>query len=136
MPETPGAFENAGNKLILDGSHFALSTTLLDIGDPLQIGANTQLNEMTAEGWFCAGAPPAAGTEALLMGKSDFFEIVLTSNANLLLRITPRVGQPVTLGPAPFSLGQWHHVAAVDCRKESAPVSIWPSMERPSPRSI
>lgn len=109
----PGAFENAGNKLILDGSHFALSTTLLDIGDPLQIGANTQLNEMTAEGWFFAGAPPAAGTEALLMRKSDFFEIVLTSNADLLLRITPRVGQPVTLGPAPFSIGQWHHVAAV-----------------------
>lgn len=109
----PGAFENAGNKLILDGSHFALSTTLLDIGDPLQTGANTQLNEMTAEGWFFAGALPAAGTEALLMGKSDFFEIVLTSNGDLLLRITPRVGQPVTLGPAPFSIGQWHHVAAV-----------------------
>ncbi|WDT74782.1 MAG: hypothetical protein MPW16_16145 [Candidatus Manganitrophus sp.] len=110
----PGAFENAGNKLILDGSHFALSTTVLDIGDPPSpIGPNTQLNEMTAEGWFFAGALPTAGTEALLMRKSDFFEIVLTSNADLLLRITPRVGQPVTLGPAPFSIGQWHHVAAV-----------------------
>ncbi|NKE70898.1 kelch repeat-containing protein [Candidatus Manganitrophus noduliformans] len=114
----PGAFENAGNKLILDGSHFALSTTVLDIGDPLQIGANTQLNEMTAEGWFFAGALPAGGTEALLMRKSDFFEIVLTSNADLLLRITmldrtTRVEQTVTLGPAPFSIGQWHHIAAV-----------------------
>lgn len=109
----PGPFENAGNKLILDGSHFALSTTVLDIGDPLQIGPNTQLNEMTAEGWFFAAALPAAGTEALLMRKMDFFEIVLTSTADLLFRITTRDRQIITLGPVPFSIGRWHHIAAV-----------------------
>lgn len=114
----PGAFENAGNKLILDGSHFALSTTVLDIGDPPDIGdkltvaPNTQLNEMTAEGWFFAAALPAAGTEALLMRKKDFFELVLTSNADLLLRITTRDEQIVTLA-APFSIGRWNHIAAV-----------------------
>jgi len=114
----PGPFENAGNKLILDGSHFALSTTVLEIGDPAQIGPNTQLNEMTAEGWFFAAALPAAGSEALLMRKLDFFELVITSTSDLLLRMTlldrtTRVKQIVTLGPVPFSLGRWHHIAAV-----------------------
>src|SRR5579884_2702395 len=107
----PGPFPDSGNKLLLDGSHFALSTTTLDIGDPTD---GSQLNEMTTEGWIYVGSLPAQG-EALVMGKQNFFEIVLNSASALLFRITPQDKQaPIfQLGPASISVGQWHHVAAI-----------------------
>ncbi|MDC4225652.1 MAG: hypothetical protein MPW15_15750 [Candidatus Manganitrophus sp.] len=117
----PGPFEKAGNKLILDGSRFALSTTVLDIGDPEDIGdkrtlpPNTQLNELTAEGWFWVGETPAPGSGGAADGEAAIsLKMVLNaSNAGLLLRMTTRDAQTVTLGPVPLSLGQWHHIAAV-----------------------
>ncbi|MBI3803173.1 MAG: hypothetical protein HY282_05360 [Nitrospirae bacterium] len=120
----PGPFPDSGNKLMLDGSHFALSAVNLDIGDPLPVAPATQLdpatplNEMTAEGWFFVGQAPAQ--EALVIGKQSFFEITLSSASQLSFRLTPRGNQPVfTVGSAPLSIGQWHHVAAVVSGKSS-----------------
>lgn len=122
----PGPFPDSGNKLVLDGSHFALSTTILDIGDPLpvppatQLSPGTQLNEMTAEGWFFFAAPPPSGPEALVMRKQDFFEVVLNASSQLFFRIISRDGQhDLTVGPAPVSIGQWHHVAVAVAGKSN-----------------
>ena len=115
----PGPFPDSGNKLMMDGKHFALSTTVLDIEDPADTGNKvtvadgTQLNEMTAEGWFFIGELPPQGPDALLMGKKDFFEIVLNPASQLFFRIKTRDGQTIEAGPATLSLNQWHHIAAV-----------------------
>lgn len=99
----PGPFENSGNKLILDGTHSAITATSMDL---------RQASDLTAEGWFWINEAPAAGKEALIMGKKDFFEIVLTSDSSVVFKATT-LGGPVKVGPLPFTLQAWHHLAAV-----------------------
>lgn len=103
MAGPPGPFENSANKLILDGKHFALSTTVIDLRSP---------SDLTAEGWFFAAETPASGAEALLMGKKDFFEIVLDASSSLFFRFTLDGGME-RVGPLPMTLNEWHHIAAV-----------------------
>jgi hypothetical protein len=107
---SPGPFDNSANKLILDGKNFALSTTVIDL---------QSASDLTAEGWFLAAEAPPPGPEALLMGKKDFFEIVLTESAGFLFRFALLEGGTVTVGPLPFTLNEWHHVAAVIDQQES-----------------
>lgn len=108
---SPGPFDDAGNKLILDGSHFALSATVMDL---------KQVSDMTAEGWFWVNEAPPQGKEALIMGKKDFFEMVITSTSGVLFRFTTLSGV-VTVGPLPLTLQTWHHLAAVIDQKDSPP---------------
>lgn len=100
----PGPFENSGNKLILDGSHSALTATLMDL---------RQASDFTAEGWFWIKDAPPAGKEALVMGKKDFFEIVVRPDSTVLFRTYLLGGGTKEVGPIPFTLRQWHHLAAV-----------------------
>jgi hypothetical protein len=108
----PGPFETSANKLILDGEHFALSTTVIDLRGP---------SDLTAEGWFLAAEAPTTDKAALLMGKKDFFEIVLDASSNLFFRFTLDAGTDpvVTVGPLPFTLNEWHHIAAVIDQQEN-----------------
>ncbi len=110
----PGAFEEAGNKLILDGTHFALSETIMDL---------RQASDLTAEGWFWVNEAPPQGKEILVMGKKDFFEIVITPTESVLFRITTVNGETSTIdvGALPFTFQEWHHVAAVIDQKSQPP---------------
>jgi len=96
----PGPFTDSGNKLLLDGSHFA--TTLL----PMTVGGAANL---TAEAWVWIDHVPAAA--ALIMGKESVFDLILQTDGTVVFQwFGPGASQT---GGVPLSLQTWHHLAAV-----------------------
>lgn len=106
----PGPFEGSGNKLILDGTHIALSAL------PVEISGG---KEMTAEGWFWINRLPADNSEVFLFAKKEAFEATLRADQTLAFRIYKSPTDRFELaGPVSWPLQAWHHLATLIDRQK------------------
>ncbi len=99
----PGPFTESGNKLMLDGSHFARSAISMAFGGTM---------DLTAEGWFNLTSLPTTGNEAFLFGKKGVFEVVVTPALDVQGRLYPASGATKVLtAVSKVALTEWHHIA-------------------------